>query len=91
MSSETAGQIGEKLTTCEIISASERASDFKKNFICQNDMLHEQLMSSPWPILFYAFSVLFVMFLVKRAADAPHIAAARAEAKAKAAAEKGDT
>lgn len=86
----SAVQAGDKLSACEVISASERASDFKKDFICSNDMLHEQMLNSPWPVLMYAFSVLFIMFLVKRAADVPHRAAARAEARAKASADNAD-
>ena len=70
----------EKLSTCDVVSASERASDFKKNFICSNDALHEQMLNSPWPVIMYAFSVLFVMYLVKRASDGPHRAAARENA-----------
>lgn len=79
---DIAASAGEKLSTCDIVQASERASDFKKNFICTNDVLHEQMLNSPWPVIMYAFSVLFVMFLVKRSAEGPHRAAARAEAKA---------
>ncbi len=74
----TSGQISEKLTTCDIMSASDQVSEMKKNFICQNDMLHDALLSSPWPVLMYSVGVLFIMFLVKRAADIPHRAAARA-------------
>jgi len=59
-------------TTCDIIRASELASEMKKNFICAQDGLHEAMLSSPWPVLFYAVAVLFGMFLVFRAANAPH-------------------
>ena len=30
-----------KATTCEIISASEQASEWKKSFVCVNDNLHD--------------------------------------------------
>lgn len=66
----------DNLTTCEIIRQSSRASDMKKNFICAQDALHESMLNSPWPIFLYAASVLFIMFLVQRAADAPHRMAA---------------
>ena len=54
-------------TTCAIISASERASEFKKSFICANDDLHQSLLDAPLAILLYAFGVLLVMFIVQRA------------------------
>ena len=55
-------------TVCEIFAGSERASDFKKSFMCAQESLHDGLMSSPWPIFVYALSVLFVAFLVQRSA-----------------------
>ena len=57
-----------KTTACEVISASEQASDFKKSFICANDDLHQSLIDAPLAIFVYAFGVLLVMFLVQRAA-----------------------
>lgn len=57
-----------KVTTCEIISASERASEWKKSFICANDDLHQAMLESPLAIFVYAFGVLLIMFLVHRAA-----------------------
>ena len=59
-------------TTCEIIQASERASDMRKSFICAQDSMHQAMLETPWPILFYAASVLFIMYLVQRAANVPH-------------------
>lgn len=59
-------------TTCEIIQASERASDMRKSFICAQDGMHQAMLETPWPILFYAASVLFIMYLVQRAANVPH-------------------
>lgn len=59
-------------TMCQIIQASERASDMRKNFICMQDSMHEAMLKSPWPILLYALSVLFIMYLVQRAANVPH-------------------
>ena len=54
-----------KVTTCEVISASERASEWKKSFICANDDLHQAMLDSPLAIFVYAFGVLLVMFLVQ--------------------------
>ena len=59
-------------TACEVIRLSEHASEMKKNFICAQDELHQTMLSSPWPVLFYVAGVLMVMFLVFRAANAPH-------------------
>ena len=55
-------------TTCEIISASERASEWKKSFVCVNDSLHEAMTESPLAIFIYVIVVFFIMFLVQRAA-----------------------
>ena len=62
----------DNLTTCQILQASERASDMRKNFICAQDSMHQAMLETPWPILFYAASVLFIMYLVQRAANVPH-------------------
>ena len=55
-------------TTCEIISASERASEWKKSFVCVNDSLHQAMTESPLAIFIYIIVVFFIMFLVQRAA-----------------------
>ena len=57
-----------KSTTCEIISASERASELKKSFICVSDNLHQAMTESPLAIFIYVIVVFFIMFLVQRAA-----------------------
>lgn len=62
----------DNLTTCQIIQASEQASDIKKKLICSQDQIHHSMLESPWAILFYAGMVLFILFMVKRAADFPH-------------------
>ena len=56
-----------KPTACEVFSASDRVSDLKKDFICVNDDLHQAMLESPLAIVLYAFAVLFIMFLVRRA------------------------
>ena len=57
-----------KATTCEIISASERASEWKKSFVCVNDSLHQAMTETPLAICIYVIVVFFIMFLVQRAA-----------------------
>ncbi len=57
-----------KATTCEIISTSERASEWKKSFVCVNDSLHQAMTESPLAIFIYVIVVFFIMFLVQRAA-----------------------
>ena len=57
-----------KATTCEIISASERASEWKKSFVCVNDSLHQAMTESPLAIFIYVTVVFLIMFLVQRAA-----------------------
>ena len=57
-----------KATTCEIISASGRASELKKSFVCVNDNLHQAMTESPLAIFIYVIVVFFIMFLVQRAA-----------------------
>ena len=55
-------------TTCEIISASERASEWKKSFVCVNDSLHQAMTESPLAIFIYVIVVILIMVLVQRAA-----------------------
>ncbi|MGB2285162.1 MAG: hypothetical protein ACPH66_10205 [Candidatus Puniceispirillaceae bacterium] len=53
--------------SCDAVMASQTASDFKKSFICAGDQLHEAMLNSPLSVLVYAFGVLLMMGLVKRA------------------------
>ena len=57
-----------KSTTCEIISASERSSEWKKSFVCVGDSLHQAMTESPLAIFIYVIVVFLIMFLVQRAA-----------------------
>jgi hypothetical protein len=59
-------------TACAIISASEMASDLRKEFICTYDGLHQSMLKSPLPVLLFVMGVFLVMFLVQRAANIPH-------------------
>ena len=36
-----------KVTTCDVISASQQASEWKKSFICANDDLHQAMLELP--------------------------------------------
>ena len=49
-------------STCEQIQQSETAGDFKKDFICANDQLHEAFVNSPLVVIIYVFAVLFIAF-----------------------------
>ena len=64
-----------KVTTCDVISASQQASEWKKSFICANDDLHQAMLESPLAIFVYAFGVLLVMFLVQHSSRPNRMAA----------------
>ena len=76
-----------KLTTCDVISASEQASEWKKSFICANDDLHQAMLDSPLAIFVYAFGVLLVMFLVQHSSR-PNRMAMKEKSKIKSKSEK---
>lgn len=59
-------------TACAILKTDETVSMRRLDFICMNDEFHQAMLSSPWPVLFYAASVLFIAWLVKRTADNVH-------------------
>ena len=56
-------------STCEQIQQSETVGDFKKDFICANDQLHEAFVNSPLVVIIYVFAVLFIAFLVFRSSN----------------------
>ena len=55
----------DNLTTCQVVQLSERASDMKKFYLFSR--LCEAMLRSPWPIILYAVSVLFVMYSITAA------------------------
>ena len=55
-------------TICELFESSVEVSEFKKSFMCAQESLREGLVSSPWPVLVYALSIIFVAFLIQRVA-----------------------
>ena len=59
-------------STCEQIQQSETAGDFKKDFICANDQLHEAFVNSHLVVIIYVFAVLFIAFLVFRSSNYDH-------------------
>ena len=59
-------------STCEQIQQSKTAGDFKKDFICANDQLHEAFVNSPLVVIVYVFAVLFIAFLVFRSSNYDH-------------------
>ena len=71
-----------KVTTCDVISASQQASEWKKSFICANDDLHQAMLESPLAIFVYAFGVLLVMFLVQHSSR-PNCMAAKKKSQTK--------
>ena len=76
-----------KVTTCDVISASEQASEWKKSFICANDDLHQAMLDSPLAIFVYVFGVLLVMFLVQHSSR-PNRMAMKKKSETKAKGEK---
>ena len=54
-------------TTSEIISASERASEWKKSFVCVNDSLHQAMTESPLAIFVYVVVVFLIIIKVMKA------------------------
>ena len=55
----------DKMNACQILSQSERVSDFRKDFVCMNDNLHEGLQEHPQVLILYVAMVIFVMVFLK--------------------------
>lgn len=51
--------------TCQILSNSESVSEFRKDFVCLNDSLHENLQDHPHVLILYVAMVIFVMVFLK--------------------------
>ena len=47
--------------TCEILSADEGVGEFRRDFVCMNDSLHENMQDNPEIIILYVAMVIFVM------------------------------
>ena len=55
----------QQLNTCQILSQSEGVSEFRKDFVCLNDSLHENLQDHPHVLILYVAMVIFVMVFLK--------------------------
>lgn len=57
--------------TCEILSADAAVSEFRRDFVCLNDSLHENLQDHPHVLLLYVAMVIFVMVFLKMVTRKP--------------------
>ncbi len=57
--------------TCEILSADEGVGEFRRDFVCMNDSLHENMQDNPEIIILYVAMVIFVMVFLKMVTRAP--------------------
>ncbi len=55
----------DKINACQVLSQSERVSEFRKDFVCMNDNLHEGLQEHPQVLILYVAMVIFVMVFLK--------------------------
>lgn len=55
----------QQLNTCQMLSQSEGVSEFRKDFVCLNDSLHENLQDHPHVLILYVAMVIFVMVFLK--------------------------
>jgi hypothetical protein len=55
----------DKMNACQVLSQSERVSEFRKDFVCMNDNLHEGLQEHPHVLILYVAMVIFVMVFLK--------------------------
>ena len=57
--------------TCEILSADKSVGEFRKDFVCLNDSLHESMQDNPEVIILYVAMVIFVMVFLKMVTRKP--------------------
>ena len=55
----------DKVNACQVLSQNEMVSDFRKDFVCMNDNLHEGLQEHPHVLILYVAMVIFVMVFLK--------------------------
>ena len=55
----------DKMNACQVLSQSERVSEFRKDFVCMSDNLHEGLQEHPYVLILYVAMVIFVMVFLK--------------------------
>jgi len=56
---------------CDILSADQTVSEFRRDFVCLNDSLHENLQDHPEVLLLYVGMVIFVMLFLKMVTRKP--------------------
>ena len=61
----------DKPNTCEILSADDAVGEFRRDFICLNDSLHENLQDHPHVLILYVAMVIFVMVFLKMVTRKP--------------------
>ena len=78
--------------TCEILSANDSVGEFRRDFVCLNDSLHESMQDNPEVIILYVAMVIFVMVFLKMVTRTPRTSASRSPKKdaAKDVAKHGD-
>ena len=59
------------LNACEVLSQIERVSEFRRDFVCMNDSLHENLRNEPQVLILYVVMVVFVMVFLKMVTREP--------------------
>ena len=67
--------------TCEILSANDSVGEFRRDFVCLNDSLHESMQDNPEVIILYVAMVIFVMVFLKMVTRTPRINASRSPKK----------
>ena len=55
----------DKMNACQVLPQSQRVSEFRKDFVCMNDSLHEGLQKHPQVLTLYVAMVIFVMVFLK--------------------------
>ena len=78
----------DKKNTCEILSSDEAVGEFRRDFVCLNDSLHESMQDNPEVIILYVAMVIFVMVFLKMVTRKPHGNAAQTTAKSESADQK---
>ena len=61
---------------CEVLSANESVGEFRRDFVCLNDSLHENMQDNPEVIILYVAMVIFVMVFLKMVTRKPRKASA---------------
>jgi hypothetical protein len=67
--------------TCEILSANDSVGEFRRDFVCLNDSLHESMQDNPEVIILYVAMVIFVMVFLKLVTRYPRTSASKSPRK----------